>query len=171
MKIVLSKSITAIFCKIIIIIPSIVGILVCFLNPNPLIEFAIFGIIISILIYEFQIGWYVGYIKFNKEYLYVPGDIMFKLNRLQYRTKVFYNDIKAIEFKACDGNSKGKKLWRAWGINYLILYLSNDDSVKISINKFSHKQWYQIQKLILKQNDKIQILGDVDELIKFNSLW
>lgn len=167
MKIFWANSICSYISRIFVYFPIVLGLILSFDNLQFLISILICGLIASYLLYFCNFCWYFGFLKFTNEYLYTPNDFVPKITRLQYREKILYKDICAIEFKDSEGNSFGKPLWRANCVSYLEITTKNNCIHKIAIGKYSHKQWNKIEKEVLKKVPNVLIIKSANELIKF----
>ncbi len=166
MKIFVANSIYSYISRLVVYFPFILGtILSSTLFPKD-VFFFIGGIILSYLLYCCNFCWFLGYLKFKKEFLYIPSDFAPRISRLQYKEKIYYDEICAIEFKFRDGNSRGKPLWKADCINYLEI-ITNDNCIhRIAIGKYSHRQWKKIENEIVNRTHDVLVLQKADELIK-----
>ena len=90
-----------------------------------------------------------------------------KITRLQYKEKIYYKDICAIEFKDRDGNSIGKPLWKANSVSYLEITTNDNCIHRIAIGKYSYNQWKKIERKIINIVPNVLVLKSADELIKF----
>lgn len=166
MKIILANSIYSYISRVFVYSPIILG-SILFSNFPKEAYFFVGGFILSYLLYICNFCWYLGFIKFKKEYIYTPNDFVPRLTRLQYKEKIYYKDIFSIEFKDADGNSIGKQLWKADSISYLEI-ITNDSCVhRIAIGKYSHRQWKQIEIEFIKYIPNVLIIRNAEELIKY----
>lgn len=167
MKIFWANSFYSYISRIVIYFPIVLGLILLFDNLQIGIVFLIGGIVASYLLYFCNFCWYLGFLKFTKEFIYTPNDFVLKITRLQYKEKIYYKDICAIEFKDRDGNSIGKPLWKADSVSYLEI-ITNDNYIhRIAIGKYSHRQWKKIEREIINIVPNVLILKSADELIKF----
>ena len=94
-------------------------------------------------------------------------DIIPNFNKLQYKVKVCYDHICAIEFKVRDGNSKGEELYKAWSLLYLEIITNDNFVYRINMNKFSKKQCIKIENMFIKKVPEILVLKSINKLIKY----
>ncbi len=160
-------SIYSFISRLFIYFPIVLGLVLFFNNFSIGILFLFGGFIISYLFYFCIFSWYLGYMKFDIEYIYVPNDLVPTITRLQYKEKIYYQKICAIEFKDRDGDSIGKPLWKANSISYLEITTNDNCAHRIAIGKYSHKQWIMIEKEIEKRVPDVLILKSANELIRF----
>lgn len=161
----LANSFYSYVCRIFMYLPIISGLILLFDNFQFGIIFLIGGIVASCLFYFCCFYWYFGFLKFTKEFIYTPNDFVPKNARLQYKEKIYYKDICAIEFKDRDGNSIGKPLWKAYSVSYLEITTNDNCIHRIAIDKYSRKTWIKIEKLIINNRD-ILVLRDAKSFIK-----
>lgn len=140
MKTFWANSFYSYISRIVIYFPIVSGLILLFDNLQIGIVFLIGGIVASYLLYFCNFCWYLGFLKFTKEFIYTPNDFVPKITRLQYKKKIYYKNIHAIEFNNRDGNS---------------------------IGKYSHRQWKKIEKEIVNIVPNVLILKSADELIRF----
>ena len=167
MKIFLANSVFSYINRIFVYSPIIVAIIISINNFNYIFEFIAIGLFLSYIIYSCNFCWYMGFLIFRYDFLYTPNDFVTKVTRLQYREKIFYNDICAIEYKDMDGNSIGKKLWKANNVSYIEITTNDNHIHRLAIGKYSHKQWKNIEKEIIKRVPNVLILKSADALIKY----
>lgn len=166
MRIFLANSMLSYISRMFVYSPIIVAIILLINNMECIFVFIAFGLLLSYIVYYCNFCWYMGFLIFKKDYLFTPNDFVTKVTRLQYREKIFYNDICSIEYKDMDGNSIGKELWKANSISYLEI-ITNDNCIhRLAIGKYSHKQWEHIEKEIIKKVPNVLILKQASELIK-----
>lgn len=105
---------------------------------------------------------FLGYLKYNDKYIYIPNDLTFKRNRIQYKEIIYIKDIFAIEFVEEECNSIGATIpWRYTGIpEYLKIYM-NDNSIKrIYISKYSFKIWKKLEMIIINNKSDVFVVRD-----------
>ena len=127
MKTFWANSVYSYISRIFIYSPIVLEFILFFDNFPFDIIFLIGGIVVSYLFYFSGFCWYLGFLKFTKEFIYTSSDFVPKITRLQYKEKIYYKDVCAIEFKDRDGNSIGKPLWKADSVSYLEI-ITNDKS-------------------------------------------
>lgn len=167
MKTFWASSWMAILSRFIIILPFALSIILCLDFGTFEIGFIVFGLFLSYILYSIVFGWYLGFVNFKNRYVYVPGDIIPNFNKLQYKVKVCYDNICAIEFKVRDGNSKGEELYKAWSILYLEIITNDNFVYRINMNKFSKKQCIKIENMFIKKVPEILVLKSINKLIKY----
>lgn len=167
MKIFWANSFYSYVSRIFIYFPIILGLILVFDNFQIGVGFLIGGIGVSYLLYFCNFCWYLGFLKFTKEFIFTPNDFVPKITRLQYKEKIYYDDICAIEFKDIDGNSIGKPLWKANSVSYLEITTHDNCIHRIAIGKYSHNQWKKIEREITNIVPNVLILKSAEELIKF----
>ena len=167
MKIFLANSVLSYISRIFVYFPIVVAIILSINNSNLLVVFIVIGSLMSYLLYNCNFCWYLGFLKFTNEFIYTPNDFVSKITRLQYKEKIYYKDICAIEFRDIDGNSNGESLWKASCISYIEITTNDNFLHRIAIGKYSHKQWKNIEKEFTERVPDLLILKNADELIKF----
>lgn len=113
MKTFWANSFYSYISRIFIYFPIVLGTVLSFDEFQFRIGFLIGGIVASYILYSCHFCWYLGLLKFTEEFIYTQSDFAPKMTRLQYKEKIYYRDICAIEFKDRDGNSVGNPLWKA----------------------------------------------------------
>ena len=109
-----------------------------------------------------------GFLKINRNTIYVPNDLTFKNLRIQHKETINIDDIIAIEFLEEECTSNGNKIsWRYTGIPSYLKFIMNDESIKrIYLGKYSHKTWIKIEKFIINNRD-ILVLKDAKSFLKY----
>lgn len=120
------------------------------------------GIILSYFFYC-SLNRCVRIIIFDNEKLYVPPSYVI-FDAFQHSIKTHLKDIVYIDFTACAGNSKGKRLVRTNENPFLVLYLKDDTTQRICLLGFSNKQVKKIQKTLLTLNPEILIYHDCSNI-------
>lgn len=167
MKVFLANSVLSYISRIFVYSPFIVAIILSINHFNYMALFIVMGLVISYILYNCNLCWYMGFLLFKEKYLFIPNDFVTKITRLQYKEKIFYDEISAIEYKDLDGNSIGKELWRANSVSYIEITTNDNHIHRVAIGKYSHKKWKKIEKEIIKRVPNILILKSSDELIKY----
>lgn len=109
-----------------------------------------------------------GFLKISENKIYVPNDLTFKNLRIQHKETINIDDIITIEFLEEECTSNGSKIsWRYTGIPSYLKLIMKDESIKrIYLDKYSHKTWIKIEKLIINNRDII-VLKDANSFVKF----
>ena len=104
MKVFLANSVLSYISRIFVYSPLIVAIILSINHFNYMALFIVMGLVISYILYNCNLCWYMGFLLFKEKYLFIPNDFVTKITRLQYKEKIFYDEISAIEYKDLDGN-------------------------------------------------------------------
>ena len=109
-----------------------------------------------------------GFLKISENKIYIPNDLTFKNLRIQHKETINIDDIITIEFLEEECTSNGSKIsWRYTGIPSYLKLIMKDESIKrIYLDKYSHKTWIKIEKLIIN-NRNIIVLKDANSFVKF----
>ena len=74
---------------------------------------------ISIILLCSEIGYMMYHVQFQEDKICTVGDLMYpKTERIQYKTEIFYSDIKDIEIVYTNKNSKNKNFSGTSGGHY-----------------------------------------------------
>ena len=168
MKIFLSNSFIAVFLKCVFL--SIVSFLIIILLIKPdYWSMLLIMIIIFIVSLIFLFNPVFGYLKINKNKIYVSNDLTFKKLRMQHKEIINIDDIGAIEFLEEECTSNGAKLTiRYTGMPPYLKLIMKDGTIKrIFLEKYSKKTFIKLEKLIINNHQDILILKDAQSFIKW----
>ena len=118
--------------------------------------------IIAIVIFSYILFKWISYrIVLYKEYIYVNNDVLLKINRIQFKTSIKYNDIVDIQLNFSTTNSHKQPIRGKISVNkYLVFTLQNGRHKRICVNMFSKKQ-------VLKLSKEIAIRSNIELSEKF----
>lgn len=100
-------------------------------------------------------------VSLRNDYIYKNGDGLTKVDKIQYRCKVYYKDINNIEIVASTNNSKNQSVLNAAIIKYLEFTLQDGQKERMIINFYRKKQIIKMLNMI-KYN--MQVVGNNAEL-------
>ena len=107
-------------------------------------------------------------ISLKKEFIYKNGDGLTKIDKIQYKCKVYYKDINKIEIISSSTNSNGQQVNNIAIIKFLEFTLKNGKKERMLINYYRKKQIIKMLNII---KNNMQVAGndakiDVDEIMK-----
>lgn len=114
--------------------------------------------IIIVLFWLFQILW--DRISITDEYVYTPSDLLFKFEKIQYETKIYFKDVKVCNVVKSVNDSKNQPI-RNLALSskvqkdYLEFTLKDGSKERICINGYSYSSRLKILELINAKIDKM----------------
>ena len=128
--------------------------------------------IIAIVIFSCILFKWISYrIVLYKEYIYVNNDALLKINRIQFKTSIKYNDIVDIQLDSSTTNSHKQTIRGKISVNkYLVFTLQNGRHKRICVNMFAKKQVLKLsQDIATRSNIELseKFINDINKIIKY----
>lgn len=112
------------------------------------------SLVFSYFFYASHLNYFLRIISFKNGILKVTPSLTF-FDKMQHRVKLHISTIVAAKFEYMQGNTKGKKIDRAWDIPCLTCILNDGSEQKVALLGFSKDQIIQIEKTLIKSNPNI----------------
>ena len=107
----------------------------------------------------------IGYVSIGKR-IKCPRDWTPTSRFCQGKLDFPIDDVFGIEFKRMDGNSEGYLLPRMWDFTFLVFYLKDGSTKALYLNRFSTKQYLEIQSELLKRKPDILLFCSAQDFLK-----